>query len=203
MYNQYGNGSRQGADRLPYKQEVGGSNPLAPTTNQSLTPSVRDGDHLPNQASGSDSVSQSCLGGRCAKCRDRAIQKPGTHTTNSKAAVGLGAHWFPGECPAGNSPLICGGRHLSGCLGLRAGCASLHRCKWRQGSTAEKIPTGTREAGLKIRANSRTGINHRERDSNSPRHNRISKLLILQAAHQAQTTRQDQGTHERPTGRRA
>lgn len=65
---------------------------------------------------------------------------PGTHTT-PKAAVGLGAQRFPGERPAGNSPLICGGSHsFLECVGLRAGCVSLHRCKWRQGQSRHSAP---------------------------------------------------------------
>lgn len=77
--------------------------------------------------------------GRRAKTPGSRDKSTGTHTT-PKVAVGLGAQRFPGERPAGNSPLICGGSHPSGCAGLRAGCVSLHRCKWRQGQSRHSAP---------------------------------------------------------------
>lgn len=80
------------------------------------------------------------IGWHRAKTPGSRDTKTGTHTTHKRAAVGLGAQRFPGERPAGNSPLICGGSHPSGCAGLRAGCASLHRCKWRQGQSRHSAP---------------------------------------------------------------
>lgn len=56
-------------------------------------------------------------------------------STNKKAPVGLGAHGFLGEWPAGNSPVNRGGG-----IELRAGCASLHRSKWREGAESANLP---------------------------------------------------------------
>jgi hypothetical protein len=103
------------------------------------SPNLEQNKVLPFPTRGTDPNTSTVKCAHCERCVSSGIQR---HTHPNTIAVGLRAHGFLGRWPAGNLPLVCGGnRYVTGSE-IRAGCVSVHRCKWRQGSTAEKIPNG-------------------------------------------------------------